>query len=56
MVQMAPPIEHQIEAMIHILERYAWSKFAVVTSTVAGNRQFVNILRQYETDQSRKFQ
>uniref|UniRef100_A0A914UMT0 Receptor ligand binding region domain-containing protein n=1 Tax=Plectus sambesii TaxID=2011161 RepID=A0A914UMT0_9BILA len=42
-LQMAPPIEHQVAAMIAILKRYNWHKFGVVMSKMAGSAQFLQI-------------
>ncbi|KJH51543.1 hypothetical protein DICVIV_02280 [Dictyocaulus viviparus] len=41
-IQMAPPIEHQIRAMIALLQRYGWSKFGVICSQMAGAPEFIN--------------
>uniref|UniRef100_A0A7E4ULG2 Glutamate receptor n=2 Tax=Panagrellus redivivus TaxID=6233 RepID=A0A7E4ULG2_PANRE len=56
-LQMAPPVEHQIRAMIALLKRYNWSRFGVVTSKMAGSKQFlktVNELTQTYEDRSFK--
>ncbi len=39
-LQMAPPIGHQVLAMMAILKRYNWNKFGVVTSNMAGAKEF----------------
>ncbi|CAB3397418.1 unnamed protein product [Caenorhabditis bovis] len=44
-IQMAPPIAHQIRAMIALLQRYNWPKFGVVTSDMAGGEEFVGAVR-----------
>ncbi|CAJ0581038.1 unnamed protein product, partial [Mesorhabditis spiculigera] len=41
-IQLAPPIEHQIQAMLALLNRYNWSKFGVVSSNMAGSKGFVD--------------
>ncbi|XP_076049036.1 glutamate receptor ionotropic, NMDA 2B-like [Oratosquilla oratoria] len=46
-LQMAPSIEHQVSAMLSILGRYSWSKFAIVTSLIAGHNDFVQALRDH---------
>lgn len=46
MLQMAPPIEHQIRAMIAILKRYNWSNFGVVTSKIAGSFNFLQLVQE----------
>ncbi|CAJ0943025.1 unnamed protein product, partial [Mesorhabditis belari] len=40
-LQFAPPIEHQIQAMLALLNRYNWSKFGVVASNMAGSNEFI---------------
>uniref|UniRef100_A0A915D7R8 Receptor ligand binding region domain-containing protein n=1 Tax=Ditylenchus dipsaci TaxID=166011 RepID=A0A915D7R8_9BILA len=44
-LQMAPPITHQIRAMIALLKRYNWSRFGVVTSKMAGSKQFLKLVQ-----------
>ncbi|XP_050721991.1 glutamate receptor ionotropic, NMDA 2B-like [Eriocheir sinensis] len=44
-LQLAPSIEHQAAAMLSILQRYSWPKFAVVTSLIAGHNDFIQALR-----------
>uniref|UniRef100_A0A914QW95 Receptor ligand binding region domain-containing protein n=1 Tax=Panagrolaimus davidi TaxID=227884 RepID=A0A914QW95_9BILA len=48
-LQMAPPIEHQIKAMIALLKRYNWSRFGVVTSKMAGSKQFLKAVQELVT-------
>ncbi|XP_037796570.1 glutamate receptor ionotropic, NMDA 2B-like isoform X2 [Penaeus monodon] len=45
-LQLAPSIEHQAAAMLSILQRYSWPKFAVVTSLIAGHNDFIQALRE----------
>uniref|UniRef100_A0AC34QH57 Uncharacterized protein n=1 Tax=Panagrolaimus sp. JU765 TaxID=591449 RepID=A0AC34QH57_9BILA len=45
-LQLAPPIEHQIRAMIALLKRYNWSRFGVVTSKMAGSKQFLKSVQE----------
>lgn len=45
-VQLAPSIEHQVAAMLSILERYKWHQFSVVTSQIAGHDDFVQAVRE----------
>uniref|UniRef100_A0AC35UDE0 Glutamate receptor n=1 Tax=Rhabditophanes sp. KR3021 TaxID=114890 RepID=A0AC35UDE0_9BILA len=45
-IQLAPPIEHQIKAMFAILKRYNWEKFAVVTSKMAGSEKFLHLIQE----------
>ncbi|VDM98173.1 unnamed protein product [Thelazia callipaeda] len=42
-LQMAPPIEHQIKAMIAILKRYNWPNFGIVRSKIAGSLDFLQL-------------
>ncbi|XP_035210254.1 glutamate receptor ionotropic, NMDA 2B-like, partial [Stegodyphus dumicola] len=44
-LQMAPSVEHQAEAMLSILRRYSWHSFAVVTTKLGGHEDFVRALR-----------
>ncbi|XP_071514962.1 glutamate receptor ionotropic, NMDA 2B-like, partial [Panulirus ornatus] len=44
-LQLAPSIEQQAAAMLSILQRYSWPKFAVVTSHIAGHNDFIQALR-----------
>ncbi|CAJ0588131.1 unnamed protein product [Cylicocyclus nassatus] len=53
-IQMAPPIEHQIRAMIALLQRYSWSKFGVVCSQMAGSSEFIKSVRHEIADASNK--
>lgn len=53
-IQMAPPIEHQIRAMIALLRRYSWSKFGVVCSQMSGSADFIKSVRQEIADASNK--
>lgn len=54
---MAPPIEHQIRAMIAILKRYNWSNFGIVRSKMAGSVDFVQLVQQEvdDTNEDRSF-
>lgn len=53
---MAPPIEHQVAAMIAILKRYNWNKFGVVVSKMAGFLRFVQICKeQVQLSKERNF-
>nr|CDJ95180.1 Extracellular ligand-binding receptor and Glutamate receptor and Ionotropic glutamate receptor domain containing protein [Haemonchus contortus] len=53
-IQMAPPIEHQIRAMIALLRRYSWSKFGVVCSQMAGSSEFIKSVRREIAEASNK--
>ncbi|GMT12505.1 hypothetical protein PFISCL1PPCAC_3802, partial [Pristionchus fissidentatus] len=44
-LQLAPPIEHQIRAMLALLERYNWTRFGVVCAKMGGDEQFGYALR-----------
>ncbi|GMS80596.1 hypothetical protein PENTCL1PPCAC_2771, partial [Pristionchus entomophagus] len=44
-IQIAPPIEHQIRAMLALLERYNWTRFGVVCAKMGGDEQFGYALR-----------
>ncbi|VDP29751.1 unnamed protein product, partial [Soboliphyme baturini] len=43
LLQMAPSIDYQIAAMVKILQRYNWHKFAVVTSEIAGKDSYIEL-------------
>ncbi|GFR22435.1 glutamate receptor ionotropic, NMDA 2A [Trichonephila clavata] len=44
-LQLAPSVEHQSSAMLSILRRYSWHKFAIVTSQIGGHDDFVRAVR-----------
>ncbi|KAI6213271.1 Glutamate receptor ionotropic, NMDA 2B [Aphelenchoides besseyi] len=46
-IQMAPPIEHQIRAMLSLLIRYRWNRFSIICSKIAGSAEF---LKSVETE------
>lgn len=48
---MAPPIEHQIRAMLALLKRYNWVKFGIVCSKMPGSENFLKSV-QYEMQSS----
>ncbi|VDD93406.1 unnamed protein product [Enterobius vermicularis] len=55
-LQMAPPIEHQVRAMLALLKRYKWSKFGVVTSKSSGAKSFLYYLQNLlEENRGRPF-
>uniref|UniRef100_A0A1I8AM91 ANF_receptor domain-containing protein n=1 Tax=Steinernema glaseri TaxID=37863 RepID=A0A1I8AM91_9BILA len=55
-LQMAPPITHQIKAMIALLKRYNWPKFGIVTSKMAGSTEFLqNVQEQIQSSDHRSF-
>lgn len=51
---MAPSLESQVNAMMAIMKRYSWKKFAVVTSTIPGHKEFVSLCRKYASDITNK--
>lgn len=44
-LQLAPSVDHQVEAMLSILDRYNWRQFGIVTSEIAGHDDFVQAVR-----------
>ncbi|GBM49953.1 Glutamate receptor ionotropic, NMDA 2B [Araneus ventricosus] len=44
-LQLAPSVEHQAEAMLSILRRYSWHSFAVITTQIGGHEDFVRAIR-----------
>uniref|UniRef100_A0A0N5C5D9 PBPe domain-containing protein n=1 Tax=Strongyloides papillosus TaxID=174720 RepID=A0A0N5C5D9_STREA len=46
LIQLAPPIQHQIKAMFAILKRYNWEKFAVIRSKMAGSERFFELIQE----------
>lgn len=54
-IQMAPPIEHQIRAMFALLKRYNWSRFGVVASKIAGSKIFLKKIQDEIQNGSLKF-
>lgn len=55
-IQMAPPILHQIWAMLALLKRYNWSRFGIITTKMAGSKQFIKLvfdeIQRYVDDRS----
>lgn len=45
LLQLAPSVEHQSSAMLSILKRYSWYKFAIVTSHIGGHDDFIRAVR-----------
>jgi ionotropic glutamate receptor NMDA 2B len=54
-VQLAPSIKHQASAMLSILMRYNWHKFAIVTSQIAGQDEFVQAVRDRVLEKETNF-
>ena len=44
-LQLAPSVDHQISAMLSIMDRYNWRQFGIVTSEIAGHDDFVQAVR-----------
>ena len=44
-LQLAPSVDHQVSAMLSILDRYNWRHFGIVTSEIAGHDDFVQAVR-----------
>jgi hypothetical protein len=42
---MAPPIKHQLQAMLALLKRYNWLKFGIVCSKMPGSKNFLDVVR-----------
>ena len=40
-LQLAPSVDHQVSAMLSILDRYHWRQFGIVTSEVCINFIFI---------------
>ncbi|EFX63016.1 hypothetical protein DAPPUDRAFT_336063, partial [Daphnia pulex] len=45
-IQLAPSASHQANAMLSLLKRYSWKQFSIVTSTVAGYREFIQAVSE----------
>ncbi|CAD5112542.1 DgyrCDS1753 [Dimorphilus gyrociliatus] len=45
LIQLTPSIAHQGEAMLSLLRRYGWNRFAIVTGRLSGHDTFVNTIR-----------
>lgn len=54
-LQLAPSLEHQIAAMLSILERYKWHQFSIVTSQIAGHDDFIQAVRERITEMQDRF-
>lgn len=44
-LQLAPSVDHQVLAMLSIMDRYNWRQFGIVTSEIAGHDDFVQAVR-----------
>ena len=44
-LQLAPSVDHQVSAMLSIMDRYNWRQFGIVTSEIAGHDDFVQAVR-----------
>nr|CAD2200473.1 unnamed protein product [Meloidogyne enterolobii] len=58
-LQLAPPIQHQVRAILALLRRYQWARFGVVMSKMAGSQNFLKMLQneiQAQEDRSFKFE
>lgn len=58
-IQLAPSAFHQANAMLSLLKRYSWKQFSIVTSTVAGYREFIQAVTEaaykFESQNSYKY-
>ena len=45
-LQLAPSIDHQVRAMLSVLDRYNWRQFGILTSDIAGHDDFVRAVRE----------
>lgn len=45
-LQLAPTIKHQAQAILTLLERYGWHTFSIVTGTIAGHHNFIQVSLQ----------
>ncbi|XP_052268514.1 glutamate receptor ionotropic, NMDA 2B-like [Dreissena polymorpha] len=48
-LQIAPTINHQCEGMHRILSRYNWTDFAIVTTKITSNDDFISCMRSMVT-------
>ena len=48
-LQLAPSVDHQVSAMLSILDRYHWRQFGIVTSEVCINFTFILGDKKYRT-------
>lgn len=53
-LQLAPGINHQVAALLSILDRYGWEQFGIVTSEIAGHDDFVQAVRDQISEGSYK--
>ena len=44
-LQIAPTIYHQCQALIRILDRYNWTDFSIVTTKVSSGGDFISCMR-----------
>ncbi|KAL3877864.1 hypothetical protein ACJMK2_035508 [Sinanodonta woodiana] len=43
---MAPTLYHQCQGMIHLLNRYNWTEFTIVTTKISSNKDFVGCMEE----------
>lgn len=46
-LHLAPTVAHEVEAMLAIMRRYSWYTFSVVSSGLAGHKDFILALRHF---------
>ncbi|KAF7639014.1 Glutamate receptor ionotropic, NMDA 2B [Meloidogyne graminicola] len=55
-LQLAPPIQHQVRAILALLRRYQWARFGVVMSKMAGSQKFLKMLQdEIQEQEDRSF-
>ena len=56
MLQLAPPIQHQVRAILALLKRYQWARFGVVMSKMAGSQEFLKAVQdEIQAQEDRSF-
>jgi hypothetical protein len=57
-IQLAPTMNHQAEAMMHLLARYEWLKFSIIVTDTAGSREFLRAAEyfQFNLGNNRQFE
>jgi ionotropic glutamate receptor NMDA 2B len=55
-LQLAPPIQHQVRAILALLKRYQWARFGVVMSKMAGSQEFLKAVQdEIQAQEDRSF-
>ncbi len=49
-VQLAPTLQHQIEAAMGILARYHWDKYSIIVTDFSRSSEFIDAAYSYQDE------